>query len=100
MGASVGMEVDGAKTIFQRSVPHYNVCYTEHLGDGNSDTLKSVFDLKPYGENVNITKLECVGHVQKHMGTRLRTLKQKSKKEKLGDENPLCGKNHLTSAAI
>lgn len=100
MGTSGGMEVDGAKTIFQRSVPRYNVRYTEYLGDGDSGAFKSVFDSKPYGENVNITKLECVGHVQKRMGTRLRTLKQKSKKEKLSDGKPLCGKNRLTNAAI
>jgi hypothetical protein len=29
---------------------------------------------KPYGPNISVTKLECIGYVQKRMGVRLRRL--------------------------
>lgn len=100
LGTSGGMEVEGAVKIFQRSVTRYGVRYTDYLGDGDSNAYKSVSESLPYGNNVQINKLECVGHVQKRMGTRLRTLKEKSKNEKLADGKPLSGKNRLTTAAV
>ena len=45
----------------------------------------------PYGEDCPVTKNECVGHVKKRMGTRIRN---KKKAEKL--EN----KSRLTEAII
>lgn len=48
----------------------YKVAY---LGDGDSKGLAAVEGLGIYGEQ-DITKLECVGHVQKRKGTRLRKL--------------------------
>ena len=33
---------------------------------------------------IEITKLECVGHYQKRVGTRLRNLKKKKKKDQVG----------------
>ena len=45
----------------------------------------------PYGEYCPVTKDECVGHLQKRIGKRLRN---KKKAEKLG------GKNRLTEAII
>ncbi|GFV70504.1 uncharacterized protein TNCV_2868501 [Trichonephila clavipes] len=54
---------------------------------------------KPY-KDVNIEKLECVGHVEKRMGTRLRALKLKLKGEKLEDKKSLGGRNRLTDAEI
>ena len=40
---------------------------------------------KPYGETFIINKLECVGHIEKHLGYRLRTLQQTYKGKKLSD---------------
>lgn len=94
------MEVDGAKTMFHRSVSLYGVRYTEYLGDGDSNAYKSVSESLPYGNDIKITKLECIGHVQKRMGTRLRTLRDKSKKQKLEDGKGLSGKGRLTLAGI
>lgn len=44
LGSSCGMEVEGAIEIFKRSVPQYNVIYTEYLGDGDENAYKSVCD--------------------------------------------------------
>lgn len=98
-GTSGGMESEGAVTIFQRSLEKYNVRYIDYLGDGDSNAYLSVCESKPYGDT-KINKLECVGHIQKRMGTRLRTLKMKSKNNKLADGKSLSGKNRLTDLAV
>lgn len=99
-GASGGMETHGAKEIFKNSVSAYNVRYTKYLGDGDSKGFQSVKELKPYGADVQIDKLECIGHIQKRMGTRLRKLKSDNKGIKLADGKPLNGKNRLSSSVI
>ena len=84
------MECKGAKRVFKRSVNEYNLRYTQFLGDGDSKSFLSVQGT--YGDNVEIKKLECVGHYQKRVGTRLRNLKKKGK--------GLGGRGKLTNAVI
>ncbi|GFU86394.1 uncharacterized protein TNCV_1417461 [Trichonephila clavipes] len=96
-GNSGGMEVEGALRIFNRSEVLHNLRYTQYLGDGDSKAYKAVLESKPY-KDVNIEKLEYVGHVEKRMGTRLRALKLKGKK--LEDKKSLGGRNRLTDAEI
>ncbi|GFV54003.1 uncharacterized protein TNCV_4883291 [Trichonephila clavipes] len=55
------MEVVGAYRIFERSNVR-NVQYNEYYGDGDSKGYESVKNV--YGINT-VTKLECIGHVQK-----------------------------------
>ncbi|GFX70536.1 uncharacterized protein TNCV_875101 [Trichonephila clavipes] len=98
-GNSGGMEVEGALRIFNRSEVLHNLRYTQYLGDGDSKAYKAVLESKPY-KDVNIEKLECVGHVEKRMGTRLRALKLKLKGKKLEDKESLGGRNRLTDAEI
>ncbi|GFU41003.1 uncharacterized protein TNCV_4645761 [Trichonephila clavipes] len=50
--------------------------YTQYYGDGDSKAFMSVKDT--YGLN-SVTKFECIGHVQKRVGSRLRKLKTKTK---------------------
>lgn len=77
-GTSGGMEVFGAMEIFRRSLPEYNVRYLKYLGDGDSRAYTKVNEDKPYGDEISIDKIECIGHVRKRMGTRLRSLKTKT----------------------
>uniref|UniRef100_A0A1B6K2H0 Mutator-like transposase domain-containing protein n=1 Tax=Homalodisca liturata TaxID=320908 RepID=A0A1B6K2H0_9HEMI len=98
-GSSGGMESAGALAIFHRSVNKYNVRYLEYLGDGDTNSFKTIADSKPYGE-VEIQKLECIGHIQKRMGSRLRKLKRDSKGVTLSDGGKLGGKNRLTDGII
>lgn len=44
------------------------------LGDEDSKSFSAVLASDPYGD-VTVEKLECIGHVSKRMGTRLRKLK-------------------------
>ncbi|GFV84700.1 uncharacterized protein TNCV_4296821 [Trichonephila clavipes] len=99
-GYSGKMEVAGALSIFQRSQSLYNVRYTKYLGDGDSKAFTSIVENKVYGDHCSVEKLECIGHVMKRMGTRLRRLKTKMRGQKLSDGKPLCGRNTLTEAEI
>ena len=68
------MESAGAIEIFQRSINNHKLRYNNYIGDGDSSSFNKVVQSKPYGETFIINKLECVGHIQKRLGCRLRTL--------------------------
>ncbi|GFY31689.1 uncharacterized protein TNCV_4200001 [Trichonephila clavipes] len=64
------MEAVGAFRIFERSL------MKRDLYDGDSKGFLQVKDI--HGEN-SVTKLECIGHIQKRVGSRLRKLKKNTK---------------------
>ena len=64
------------KYFLHRSI-ETNLRYTTFIGDGDSKSFSAIQRMKPYGSDVTITKEECVGHVAKRMGTRLRKLRDK-----------------------
>ncbi|XP_069694717.1 uncharacterized protein [Periplaneta americana] len=99
-GTSGSMEVEGMKKIFSRSMDIYKVRYLNYIGDGDTKSFKAVSELHPYGPEVELQKIECVGHIQKRMGTQLRGVKNEWKGKKLKDNKPLSGKNRLTDAII
>ena len=67
--------------------------YTIFLGDGDSKSFSAVSQEVWYP----VAKIDCVGHVQKRLGTRLCNL---VKKEKFADGSCLGGKGKLTKAQI
>ena len=67
------METAGIQTIFNRSIEK-QLRYTEFYGDGDSKGRASIENIYP---GIKVTKLECIGHVQKRVGSRLRKLRQK-----------------------
>ncbi|GFV84962.1 uncharacterized protein TNCV_838361 [Trichonephila clavipes] len=69
-------------------------------GDGDTKTFNALSENKPYGDDHLIQKIECVGHVQKRMGTRLRKLKLVYNKKKLSDGKTIGGKGRLTDSLI
>lgn len=77
--------------MFMRSVKKFKIKYSNYIGDGDLKTFSGILKVNPYGDKNTVTKNECVGHVEKRMGTRLRN---KRKLEKLG------GKNNLTEVLI
>ena len=99
-GFSGGMESQGVLEIFNRSWQNYGVRYTRYLGDGDSKSFNTVCAAQPYGKDVTIDKLECVGHVQKRMGSRLRKLKKDQKGKILPDGKNLAGRGRLTDKEI
>jgi NH3-dependent NAD+ synthetase len=77
-GVSGGMEAAGAVAIFTRSVDMHGVRYTKCLWDGDSKGFMKVVEARPYGET-EVEKLECIGNVQKRMGTHFASCEKNSR---------------------
>jgi hypothetical protein len=100
VGSSGSMEAAGAVEIYMRSIEKHSLRYTKYLGDGDTSSFNEVVAAKPYGEGVEIKKLECVGHIQKRVGTRLRNLRISHKGKRLSDGKYISGMGRLTDKAI
>lgn len=99
-GSAPSMEPAGISAMFGRSVATRKLRYTGMIADGDSKSYKRVCDEKVYGDDCAIEKKECVGHVQKRMGTALRNLKKDWGKKKLTDGKTIGGKGRLTDKKI
>ena len=88
-GSAPSMETEGIKRIFERSEKTRKLQYTEYFGDGDS---KAYSEVENCYESVHVEKKECVGHVQKRVGTALRNLKKENK--------GIGGKGKLTDSLI
>ena len=87
-----GMETEGVRVLFGRS-QRSNLLYISYIGDGDSKGYQAVVDDKPYGD-IPIAKEECVGHVAKRLGRRLRELKKD--RTPLSDGKSIGGRGRLT----
>lgn len=97
-GSAGKMEVVGMVRIFQRSEILHNAKYVGYIGDGDAKTFQAITESKAYDSETLIEKIECVGHIQKRMGTRLRKLKQSN--FKCSDGKSIGGKGRLTDKVI
>jgi len=88
-GSAPSMETEGIKRIFGRSEESRKLQYTEYFGDGDS---KAYSQVENFYENIHVEKKECVGHVQKRVGTALRKMKKENK--------GIGGKGKLTDSLI
>ena len=75
--------------MFKRSEELHGVRYKYYIGDGDSKTYTRIVKAIPY-PGCEVCKKECIGHVQKRMGRRLREF-QKGYKG-LGGRCKLTGK--------
>ena len=100
VGSANSMEAAGAVRIFNRSSAIRGLVYMDMLGDGDSSTHNNIVESKPYGDDCIPRKLECIGHVQKRVGSRLRKLKNSKKGVKLSDGKGLAGRGRLTDGKI
>ena len=73
-GSPHGMEAEGALELFRRSVTKYGLRYETFIGDGDAKSYEGIVKAAPYGPTYVIEKEECAGHIQKRMGTRLRSV--------------------------
>ena len=74
-GSAASMETEGGKKFFLKSVEELKLRFTTYIGDGDSKAYPAVASLEPYGPKKPVIKGECIGHVQKRVGTRLRRFK-------------------------
>ena len=98
-GSAGSMESAGALEIFKRSVDLHRLRYTVYRGDGDSKSYKDMVNYDPY-PGYTIVKSECVGHVQKRVGARLRSLKQSYKGKLLVDKKRFTGVGRMTDKVI
>ena len=73
-GYSGSMEQDAMVIIFKRSKSKLKLRYTSFL---DTKCIDKINKAKPYGPRVTVTKEECVGHVAKHLYSRMKHLCQK-----------------------
>jgi hypothetical protein len=65
-----------------------------------SKAFQGVVVEKLCGPNMPVTKLECIGHIQRTMGARLRRLVKEKIGTKLRDSKPLGGRGYITKSEI
>ena len=92
------MKAAGLVDCFMSSIQNRGLRYTSFISDGDSKSYLEKVASDPYS-GVTVQKLECVGHFQKRVGTRLGKLKSENK-GKLSDGKPLTGKGRLTDKVI
>ncbi|KAE8739199.1 hypothetical protein FOCC_FOCC015305 [Frankliniella occidentalis] len=81
-GFSGHMESDGAVVLWKRSIQEANMRHTKFVSDGDAKSLPALLKAKPYGDDIIISKDECVNHIGKRMGTALRKVVHDSSKKK------------------
>ena len=84
--------------LFLRSIEKRKLNYTTFVGDGDTDCFGHVKEElnRIYGDAYVICKAECVGHVQKRLGSALRRYKNTKKGVKLSDGKGVSGPGRLT----
>ena len=82
-GSSDSMETQGVVEMFLRSIDKNGLRYITFVGDGDSSCYASVCEAlrnAPTCYSYEVKKEECVGHIQKRIGTALREYKKKNER--------------------
>ena len=77
------MEPAGILKCFMMSGEHMNLRFIDFIGDGDSKAYYEVVKANPCGDRYPVNKGECLGHIQKRDGSRLRKLKNEYGGKKL-----------------
>ena len=92
------MEAAGLVDCFMSSAETRKLRYTHYIGDGDSKAYLDIVKNDPYPGTV-VEKLECVGHIQKRVGNRLRNLRS-TMKAPLANGKTLRGRGRLNGKII
>ena len=68
--------------------------------NGDLSTYSVIVEREPYGKNCNSKTLQCIGHVQKRVGSKVWKLKSSPKRVNLSDGKGASGKSGLADAEI
>ena len=90
--------VDNTK-ISGRSVNFHGLQYTFYIGGGDTKSFDQICKSDPYPGHTT-TKGECVIHVQKRVGSRLRDFKSQYKGKKLLDSKGISGDKGLLTNKV
>ena len=75
-GSAPKKELDGVVKTLERFTSKHNLRYSDYCGDGDTKCFSTVKDIY---DGITVSKKECIGHVQKRVGNRLRKLKKSVK---------------------
>ncbi|KAL7290606.1 hypothetical protein TKK_0015368 [Trichogramma kaykai] len=90
-GSAGSMEVESVEEMLLRFEELHGVKYVNYIGDEDLKTFSALFNVNPYNNEPVVIASECIGHVQKRMGSRFRSVR---KSKHLG------GKGKLTEILI
>ena len=96
-GSAGKMEVDGVLEMFERSVELHDVYYENYIGDGDTKTFKCLRDSLPYGDELEVKKLECVLHVKKRLYKRAKDAKKNLTQQR--NSRKILEKNEIDKTA-
>ena len=100
-GSSGSMEKEGAVTMFLRSIKKHAIKYTTFVGDGDTSSFAAVTEaLSKEFDDYTVVKEDCIGHIQKRMGSALRTYKNNCRGILLPDGKTVGGKGRLGDAIV
>ena len=99
-GSAGDMESEAAVEMFTRSIERHNLFYGIYVGDGDSSSFGAVARAvkEHYGNDYDTEKEDCIGHIQKRLGTNLRSYKNKLRGVKLKDGESVGGRGCLTDS--
>ncbi|XP_029347722.1 uncharacterized protein LOC115034565 [Acyrthosiphon pisum] len=86
------MEADAVAEGFKRSIELHGLKFNKLIGDGDSSVSKRLLEMRPYGPNFHIEKIECRNHLLRNYGTKLAAVVKNSK-------FPVPLRNHISSNA-
>ena len=87
------MEKEAAIEMLLRSVKKRGLKYTTYTGDGDSSSYGRVAQVlkEKYSDQYVVVKEDCIGHIQKRMGSNLHKYKTGKKAQKLDDGQTVGG---------
>ena len=91
LGSAGLMEPADVVRCLKSSVETLKLRYENFIGDGDSKAFLEVVKADPY-DGFPVKKGECIGHIQKRVGSRLRKLKKEYVSKKLKDGKTLRGR--------
>ena len=80
------MEALCVVTFFSSSVEKYKLRYTQYPGDGDTKSFLEVVKSNPYNSTA-VNKLECIGHIQKCVGSRLLKMREYGELKELYEDS-------------
>lgn len=73
-GTSTSMETDIIIEGFRTSIDTHGLKYLTLVGDGDSSVYNKLMEIKPYGPQTGIKKIECKNHLLRNFSSKLRDL--------------------------
>ena len=96
------MEKDDVIEMYLRSIEKNGSKYGVYVSDGDTNSFGAVVDAlkNKYGDEYQVRKEDCIGHIQKRMGNSPRKYKNNSKGTLLSDNKSDGGSGRLTDKIV